>query len=131
MQNGDWLRRRRMLAGFRRQQDLAEAMGVGRSAVANWETNRAVPEMAHAEKLAPLLRLPRAEVLARFGYPIGGGEPVSDLPAIPPEWLAAMRAQVAAGVSDGIAQAVETLRREGLLGGRDRPDGQSRRRRSA
>lgn len=131
VQNGDWLKRRRIAAGFPRQQDLADAMGLVRSAVANWETNRAIPEMGHAEKLATLLRQPRAEVLARFGYPIGGGEPISDLPAIPPEWLAAMRAQIAAGVADGIAQALDALRQEGFLGGRDTPGGQSRRRRSA
>lgn len=130
MDNGDWLKRRRAKAGYPRQQDLAEAMGVVRTAVTNWEQG-ASPSMAHAEKLAALLRLPRAEVLARYGYPIGGGEPIADLPAIPPEWLAAMRVQIAAGVADGIAQALEALRDEGLLGGRDRPGGQSRPRRSA
>lgn len=131
MTNGDWLQRRRVRAGYARQEDLATAMGIGRTSITNWEGDRARPSMANAEKLASLLRLPRAEVLARFGYPIGGGEPIADLPAIPPEWLAAMRAQIAAGVAEGIAQALDLLRQEGLLGEPSRPGGQSRQRRSA
>lgn len=131
MKNGDWFKRRRIAAGFRNQDDLAKAVGVGRTAVTNWETDRAVPSMAHAEKLAPLLRLPRAEILARYGYPIGGGEPVADLPTLPPEWLAAIRQQIAAGVADGIAQALGELRKEGLLGAPGTPGGRLPRRRSA
>lgn len=95
--NGDWLKRSRKRAGFARQEDLAEALGVTRSAVANWEAERGDPDMANAEKLAVLLHRPRAEVLARFGHPIGAGETITDLPALPPEWLAAIRVRTSTG----------------------------------
>ncbi len=88
--------------------------------------------MANAERLAVVLHRQRSEVLAKFGYPIGGGDPISDLPmGLPPEWLNAMRAEIAAGVAAGIEQALDQLRKEGLLEPRDTPDGQPRRRRSA
>lgn len=102
--NGDWLKRARRRAGFKRQADLATAVGVSRSAIANWETERGVPDMANAERLAVVLDKPRAEVLARYGHPIGAGETVTDLPALPVEWLAAIRIEVARGVAEGIAQ---------------------------
>lgn len=129
--NGDWLRRARRREGFRRQEDLAKEVGVGRSAVANWETDRGIPDMANAERLAVVLKRPRAEVLARYGYPIGTGEPVSDLPTLPPEWLAAIRTQIAAGVADGVARVIEDLRSEGLVGTPRGSGDEPRRRRSA
>lgn len=73
MPNGQWLRNTRKRAGFARQEDLAIEMGINRSAIANWETDRAKPTMANAERLAVLLGRSRSEVLAKFGYPIGGG----------------------------------------------------------
>lgn len=115
-ESGDWLRRARRRAGYDRQEDLARDMGVERSAVSNWETDRTKPSMANAERLAVLLRRPRAEVLARFGYPIGGGDPMADLPVQPPpEWLRVIRDEIAAGVADGLRQVLEQLRSEGLL----------------
>lgn len=120
--SGAWLRNARRRAGFSRQEDLAKEVGVSRGAVGNWESDRGVPEMANAERLAVVIKRPRSEVLAKFGYPIGGGEPLAELPAQPPsEWLAAIRAEVAGGVADGMLQVLEMLRAEGLLPAADRP----------
>lgn len=130
--NGDWLKRARLRAGYLFARDLAKEMGVTRGAVANWETDRGKPSMANAEKLAGLLRRSRAEVLSRYGYPIGGGDPAAPaLAELPPEWLSAIRQEIAAGVADGLSQVVEMLRAEGLLPAADTTAARSRRRRSA
>lgn len=125
-----WIKNVRRRAGFTSQAALAEALGVERSAVGNWESGRGVPSMAHAERFAVVTNRKRAEVLAKFGYPIGGGEPLADVPTtLPPEWLAAIRAEIASGVSDGIAEVLRLLRAEGLLPEADtRPQRQPRRR---
>ncbi|HEX5466229.1 MAG TPA: helix-turn-helix domain-containing protein [Candidatus Limnocylindrales bacterium] len=128
----EWLKNARKRAGYASQDDLAKAMGVARGAVGNWETGRDRPSMANAERLATLLHRQRSEVLAKFGYPIGGGEPLTELPiALPPEWLDAFRAEVAAGVAEGMAQVVEMLRTEGLLPAVDKPPRRQSQRRSA
>jgi transcriptional regulator with XRE-family HTH domain len=107
-------------------------MAVSRGAVANWETEKTIPTMANAERLAALLKRPRSEVLSKFGYPVGGGEPLTALPTvIPPEWLSAIRAEIAAGVADGMAQVIEQLQREGLLPAGDMPPPRPRRQQSA
>lgn len=107
-------------------------MGTSRGAVGNWENGTDRPSMANAERLAVVLHRQRSEVLAKFGYPIGGGDPISELPmGLPPEWLDAMRAQVAAGVADGLAMVLEQLRAEGLLPKRDTGADGPHRRRSA
>lgn len=88
--------------------------------------------MENAERLAQVLGRQRAEVLARFGYPIGGASASIEQPvAMPPEWSAEVQRAVAAGIADGVAQAMDTLKREGWLSEPDRPDGRSRRRRNA
>ncbi len=114
-----WLYNARLRAGFGTQQDLADAMGVSRGAVGNWEAGTDRPSMENAERLAVLLKRPRAEVMAKFGYPIGGGgEPAAEpLPELPAAWLAVIRTEIAAGVADGIAQVLADLRTEGLLPG--------------
>lgn len=127
-----WIKNVRRRAGFATQAALAEALGVKRGAVGNWETARGVPSMAHAERFAVVTKRARSEVLAKFGYPIGGGDPISELPmGLPPEWLDAMRAEIAAGVADGLATVLEQLRTEGLLPGLGTGGGRPRRRRSA
>lgn len=127
-----WLKNARRLAGFGSQHALAKAMGVSRGAVGNWENGTDRPSMENAERLATHLRRQRAEVLAMFGYPIGGGEPMTDLPVgLPPEWAQAIQKAVADGVAQGVAQAVRLLREEGLLGKPSTPGGPSHRRRSA
>lgn len=129
---GQWLKTARRRAGYATQRDLASDMGIGRGAVGNWETDRAVPSMANAERLAVLLRRPRSEVLAKFGYPIGGGEPATETVAeMPPAWLGAIRAEVAAGMADGLATVLEMLRAEGLLPGPDTAGRRPPQRRSA
>lgn len=128
----EWLKNARRRAGFRSQADLATAMGTSRGAVGNWENGTDRPSMANAERLAVVLHRQRSEVLAKFGYPIGGGDPISELPmGLPPEWLAAIRAEIAAGVADGLAVVLVQLRDEGLLPGPDTGHGPPRRRRSA
>lgn len=127
-----WIKNVRRRAGFASQAALADAMGVTRGAIGNWETGASVPSMAHAERFAVVTRRERSEVLAKFGYPIGGGEPATDrASAIPPEWLSAIRAEIAAGVSDGIAEVLRQLRDEGLLPATDTQPRQQQRRRSA
>ena len=112
----EWLKNARRRAGYASQDSLAKALGVSRGAVGNWENGTDRPSMENAERLAALLKRQRSEVLAKFGYPIGGGEPLAELPmALPPEWLAAIRAEIAAGVADGLALVMEQLRSEGLL----------------
>lgn len=126
MSTGNWLLNARRRAGFASQADLAQELGVSRGAVGNWENGSAKPSMANAERLAVVLRRDRSEVLAKFGYPIGGGEPLPGLPdSPPPEWLAAIRAEVAAGIADGLAEVLRMLRDEGLL---PAPDTAARRR---
>lgn len=128
----EWLKNARRRAGFGTQDALARELGVSRGAVGNWENGTDRPSMANAERLAVILRRQRSEVLAKFGYPIGGGEPLAELPiAMPPEWLSAIRAEIAAGVADGMAQVIQMLRAEGLLPEADRPPRRPQQRRSA
>lgn len=118
----EWLKNARRRAGFGSQDALAKALGVSRGAVGNWENGTDRPSMENAERLAVLLKRQRSEVLAKFGYPIGGGDAMADLPmALPTEWLAAIRAEIAAGVADGLAQVFAELRAEGLLPVADKP----------
>lgn len=105
-----WIKNVRRRAGFASQRALAEEMGIGRGAIGNWESARGVPSMAHAERFAVVVKRPRSEVLAKFGYPIGGGEPVSPAAVLTPEVLSAIRAEIAAGVRDGIAQVLAEIR---------------------
>jgi DNA-binding XRE family transcriptional regulator len=127
-----WLKNARRRAGYASQAALAKALGVSRGAVGNWESATDRPSMENAERLATVLGRQRAEVLARFGYPIGGGGSVIEQPAtMPPEWTMDIQRAVAAGIVDGVAQALEALRSEGLLGEPGKPAGQSRRRQSA
>lgn len=128
----EWLKNARKRAGFGSQAALATAVGTSRGAVGNWENGTDRPSMANAERLAVVLHRQRSEVLAKFGYPIGGGDPISELPmGLPPEWLDAMRAEIAAGVADGLAVVLEQLRDEGLLPRPGTADGSPHRRRSA
>lgn len=125
-----WIKNVRRRAGFATQDAFADALGVKRSAVGNWETGRGKPSMAHAERFAVVTRRKRSEVLARFGYPIGGGEPEPDaIAALPEEWRRAISEAVALGIRDGIAQALAELREDNEEGGQ--AAGGSRPRRSA
>lgn len=109
-----YVRNMRLRAGFPSQQALADEMGIKRSAIGNWESGRGVPSMAHAERFAVVVNRPRAEVLAKFGYPIGGGEPLSP-PQLPEEWRAAISTAVAEGIASGMAEVIARLQDEGLL----------------
>lgn len=126
-----WIKNVRRRAGFATQKALADALGIERSAVGNWETGRGVPSMAHAERFAVVTNRKRAEVLAKFGYPIGGGEAPPAIVSLPEEWQEAIREAVASGIRDGVAEGVAQvlaeLRAEGRLGGRGAAGGGSRR----
>lgn len=126
-----WIKNVRRRAGFTTQAALADALGVERSAVGNWESGRGKPSMAHAERFAVVTRRKRSEVLARFGYPVGGGEPEpTAVPVLPVEWQRAISEAVATGIREGVAQALDEIRREGHEGS-EQADGGSRPRRSA
>lgn len=126
-----WLKNARRRAGFSSQASLAKALGVSRGAVGNWESGVDRPSMESAERLASVLGRQRAEVMARFGYPIGGGGPVIEQPAsMPPEWADDIQRAVAAGIALGVKEALDALRREGLLAEPGTPGGRSRRRRT-
>lgn len=130
--NALWIKNVRRRAGFASQQDLADAMGVSRGAVGNWESGVGMPSMAHAERFAVVTNRKRADVLARFGYPIGGGEPLVQAPAeLPSEWLAAIQTAIADGVADGVEEVLRRLRAEGLLPAADTAPRRQPRRRSA
>ena len=59
------------------QADLAEAVGVSRSAVAQWETDRAGQVGANLAKIADVLRV-SAEHLLRGNFPTDGGAAAED-----------------------------------------------------
>lgn len=127
-----WIKNVRRRAGFPTQRALAEVMGIGRGSVGNWESARGVPSMAHAERFAVVTNRPRSEVLAKFGYPIGGGDPIASAPTtLPPEWLAAIRVEIASGIVEGVERVLDRLRAEGLLPASDTAAAPPRRRRSA
>lgn len=125
----EWLKNARRQAGFGSQAALATAMGVSRGAIGNWENGTDRPSMENAERLAQVLKRQRAEVLARFGYPIGGGGPVIEQPAsLPPEWSVEIQQAVSRGISEGIEAVLTRLREEGLLAERGRGSPRPRRR---
>ena len=127
-----WLKNARRRAGYASQAALAKELGVARGAVGNWESGTDRPSMANAERLASVLGRQRAEVLAHYGYPIGGGGPVIEQPAtLPPEWAVEIQQAVARGIAEGVAQAIAQLQAEGRLPAPDRPAARSRQRRSA
>lgn len=128
MTNGEWLTQNRIRSGYATADALAQRLGITRNAVANWENDIGRPSMAHAEKLAPLLGKSRSEVLARYGWPIGGGLPETTTP-LPDEWLETIQQAVARGVADGVREILETLRQEGRLAEPEAVDAPPRRRR--
>ena len=68
----DWLKRRRIAAGLRKQSALAAALGVSRGAVGNWESNRGGPDSANVPALAAALGVTQAEVISAFGIEMRG-----------------------------------------------------------
>ncbi len=65
---GDTLRRRRLAVG-RTQEQVAEALEVGQTAVSQWERDVTVPTMHHLLALAQLYGISVAEVVAEAGGP--------------------------------------------------------------
>ena len=104
---GAWFRRTRLRAGYRTQADLARALGVGRPAVANWESARVAgrPSRTILPQLARLLGISADELAARFG--IDSGHPVA-APPLDPAVLAAIEEAVARGVARGVREALTT-----------------------
>ncbi len=108
---------------------FAQEAGVSTSAVSLWLTKTKRMDPDNLDAVARLTGEP-AENLQRMVY--GGRTPLAELPtALPPEWLAAVRAEIAAGVADGLAQVLEMLRSEGLLPAADTQPQRQPRRRSA
>ncbi len=66
------LRSLRQERGFASQQDLADALGVAQSTVANWEGGRREPNYALTVKLADLFRVTLDYLLGRSDEPNGG-----------------------------------------------------------
>jgi transcriptional regulator with XRE-family HTH domain len=112
--NADWIKQRRVKAGYTSQAALAKAMGVKRGAVGNWEVGGR-PTMANAERLAVLLGVDRSEMLSRYYYPIGGGGDTMDLsPAFRATISQAVEQALEAQVSAIAALVVQALREEQL-----------------
>ena len=63
---GEIIRQLREARGMTRA-ELADAVGVGRGAVANWEAGRSLPRTINAVKLADLFEV-------RLGYLVGFGD---------------------------------------------------------
>jgi len=101
-----WFRRARLRAGYRSQAELAQALGLARAAVANWESEsvRGRPSRSVLPRLAHLLGVPPEELAARFGIELERPLPP---PAGPdPDLLAAIEEAVARGVARGLREAL-------------------------
>ena len=52
------------------QEDIAEAVGVSRQAVAKWESGETIPDLEKCKLLAELFRLAGKVTLTRFSHPL-------------------------------------------------------------
>lgn len=82
---GEWLRQKRMDAGYRSQGELSRACGVDHSTIARWERGDVRPNPENLKKLAPSLGVSYEEAMAAAGYLPDEGEPggVTDYDATP------------------------------------------------
>lgn len=94
---GDWLRGQ---LGARTQGQMAEYVGVSSSTVSRWLQGKSAPEPRNIRKLAAYLKVDREEVERRL--------PDDEMAAtaIPPAFLSAFADQLAARISDEVADRV-------------------------
>ena len=62
MNVGDNLRNKRIEAGFK-QSEVAEKIGVGRTTISSWETNRTEPSIGDIERLANLYHCLKTDLI--------------------------------------------------------------------
>ena len=107
-----WFRRARLRAGYASQAELAQALGLARAAVANWESEavRGRPSRSVLPRLAHLLGVPPAEIAARFGIELE--RPLAPPVRPDPDLLAAIEEAVARGVTRGLREALGERRDE-------------------
>jgi transcriptional regulator with XRE-family HTH domain len=98
---------------------LARKASIQRATIYAWWKGRP-PRPGHLEAAAQALDEPVGALWGAWG-----GRPATE-----PEWFEAIQTAVAAGVTDGVAQAIEALRAEGLLGPPGTSGGRLPRRRS-
>jgi transcriptional regulator with XRE-family HTH domain len=101
-----WFRRARLRAGYASQAELAQALGLARAAVANWESEsvRGRPSRSVLPRLAHLLGVPPEEIAARFGIDVE--RPLAEPRGLEPDLVAAIEEAVARGVARGVREAL-------------------------
>ena len=101
-----WFRRARLRAGYASQAELAQALGLARAAVANWESEsvRGRPSRSVLPRLAHLLGVPPEEIAARFGIELE--RPLAEPRGLEPDLVAAIEEAVARGVARGVREAL-------------------------
>jgi len=65
---GDWLRKKRIEAGFESQGLLSRTCNIDHSTIARWERGDTKPSPENLKKLAPHLRVTYEELMAAAGY---------------------------------------------------------------
>jgi transcriptional regulator with XRE-family HTH domain len=95
---GDWLKRRRIAAGYRKQESLARQLGISRGAIGNWESGRGGPSPATVPALAAAVNVTQAEVIEAFGIQMHGA---LETPA--PPWAKELTDQLRAIAADAAA----------------------------
>lgn len=96
------------------QEELAEAMGVSRQTISNWETGAVLPPMGKLDRLSRELGIPLAELLgveAQTAPPPEANEPEAAVPVVPEpiprRWpLAVMCAGIVCALLIGLAALI-------------------------
>lgn len=94
------------------QEELAEAMGVSRQTISNWETGAVLPPMGKLDRLSRELEIPLAELLGvEASQQPEANEPEEAVPVVPEptprRWpMAVMCAGIACALLIGIAALI-------------------------
>lgn len=89
----DWLKQKRIAAGYRKQSALASAINLGRGAIGNWESGRGGPSPANVPALAAALGVTQAEIVEQFGIQMHG-----ELQTPAPPWVDQLRKDLVADI---------------------------------
>jgi hypothetical protein len=109
-------------------EDFGAEVGVTKTSITNW-VGAQKPVKVPVQRLRRIARATATDVtfLEKLVY----GEEAQAAPAPAPEWLAVMRAEIAAGVAEGVTRVLDRLVAEGRLPGAGTAVPQPRQRRSA